>query len=72
MFGEESYCETCRHMIDRVYKDIHCEAHKHAVDEKFSSYGCDLYINKTCKDKKKIERNNRKVEECYWSEFDEY
>lgn len=64
-----SLCNDCRHLIDVIDAElICCEAHKFAVKGKRN---CKAYLSAKCKDKKKIEKSNKEVENIQLREYED-
>lgn len=56
-------CKECRHLIDYYYEDgrISCEIHLQERVEQPDK--CKAYLNMKCKDKEKIRRNMKIVDD---------
>lgn len=64
-----STCKNCRHLIDILDEErIVCEAHKFSVER---DQPCRAYLSAKCKDEKKIERSNGRVEDILLEEYEE-
>lgn len=64
-----SLCKNCRHLIDILDKErIVCEAHKFSVER---DQPCKAYLSVRCKDEKKINRSNHRVEGILLEEYEE-
>ncbi|MBC5745800.1 hypothetical protein FMM74_020115 [Lachnospiraceae bacterium MD308] len=64
-----SSCKNCRHLISVIDEErITCEAHRYSVER---DQECKAYLSVKCKDKKKIRRSNRKVEDILLEEYED-
>lgn len=63
-----SLCNDCRNLIDTIDSVlVSCEAHMFAVKCKNE---CSLYLSSKCRDKHKIEKNNKAVEDIRLREYE--
>lgn len=64
-----SSCKNCRHLIDILDEErIACEAHRFYVEK---DQECKAYLSAKCKDEKKIEKSNGRVEDILLEEYEE-
>jgi len=64
-----SLCNECRNLIDIIDSTlVSCEAHMFSVECKNE---CKLFLSSKCRDKRKIEKNNRAVENVLLKEYED-
>lgn len=64
-----SSCKNCRHLISVIDEErITCEAHRFSV---VSNQECKAYLSAKCKDEKKINKSNSRVEDILLEEYED-
>ena len=64
-----SLCNECRNLIDTIDSVlVSCEAHMFAVECKDE---CKLFLSSKCRDKRKMEKNNKAVEDVRLKEYED-